>query len=91
MIAQAQPHPHKAHVTVYAAEKYDPRMRGTTDIRLPRTGVTLLCKRFQKSASDIDPAPGSLMEMLKALYPGMSEAMKKRAMRPMKMMVSWLR
>jgi hypothetical protein len=67
MNAQAQPLPHKAHVTVYAAEKQDPRMRGITDIKLPRTAMTLLCRRFQKSASDVDPVPGALMEMLKAL------------------------
>jgi hypothetical protein len=66
-IAQAQPHPHKAHVTVYAVEKQDPRMRGITDIRLPRTAMTLLCRRFRKSASDADPVPGIFMEILKAL------------------------
>jgi hypothetical protein len=67
MIAQAQPPPHKTHVTVYAVEKQDPCMRGITDIRLPRTAMTLLCSRFQKSASDVDPVPGVFMEMLKAL------------------------
>ena len=41
-------------------------MRGITDIRLPRTAMTLLCSRFQKSASAVDPVPGVLMEMLKA-------------------------
>ena len=66
MIAHAHPAPHKTHVTVYAAEKQDPCMRGITDIRLPRMAMTLLCSRFQKSASDVDPVPGVLMEMLKA-------------------------
>jgi hypothetical protein len=67
MIAQAQSAPHKTHVTVYAAEKLEPRMRGITDIRPPRTAMTLLCSRFQESASDVDPVPGVFMEMLKAL------------------------
>ena len=66
MIAHTHPAPHKTHVTVYAAEKQDPCMRGITDIRLPRMAMTLLCSRFQKSASDVDPVPGVLMEMLKA-------------------------
>ena len=66
MIAQTHPAPHKTHVTVYAAEKQDPRMRGIIDMRLPRTEMTLLCNRFQKSASDEDPVPGVLMEILKA-------------------------
>jgi hypothetical protein len=52
---------------VYAAEKQDPRMKENIDIRLPRTAMTLLCRRFQKSASEVDPVPGVLMEMLKAL------------------------
>jgi hypothetical protein len=67
MIAQAHPAPHNTQVTVYAAEKQEPRMRGITDIRLPSTEMTLLCNRFQKSASDVDPVPGVFTEMLKAL------------------------
>jgi hypothetical protein len=88
MTAQAQPHPHNAHATVYSAVKAEPRIRGITVIRLPRMEMTLLCRRFQKSASDVCPVPGVLMAMLKAKYPGMSEAMKKKAIRAVNMMAS---
>lgn len=66
MIAQAQAAPHKTHVTVYAAENQESRMRGIRVIKLPRTEITLLCIRFQKSASDVCPVPGVWMAMLKA-------------------------
>lgn len=66
IIAQAKPAPHNTHVTVYAAVNQESRIRGTIVIKLPRTAMTLLCTRFQKSASEVLPLPGVLMAMLKA-------------------------
>jgi hypothetical protein len=66
IIAQAKPEPHNTHVTVCAGVNQESRIRGTIVIRLPRTAITLLCNRFQKSASEVLPIPGVSMAMLKA-------------------------
>jgi hypothetical protein len=65
-------------------------MRGTTVVRLPKTEMTLLCSRFQKSASDVWPVPGASLAMLKAWRVGMREPIRERPTRATKMAVSWI-
>lgn len=92
MMAEARPRLKKSHIILYAGESQDFFNKGTTEIKFPRTVMTLLCMRYQKSASLVLPAPllggVTFIDMENALYPGTIAIARKMKLRPMRKTVS---
>ena len=85
-MAQTRPRKKNSHIAVYAGDNQDFVNNGMTWSKFPKTAITLLWTRYQKSASFVLPFPEdfSSIDMAKALYPGTMAMARKRKLRDIK-------